>query len=48
MAKSRLRDGTESTAFIPKIAKQHDVFAGVIAFGVIIIVSARASFWLPG
>ena len=28
----------------PEVAKQHDVFAGAIAFGV--LVSARASFWL--
>ena len=41
MAKSRLRDGTEPAVFIPEVAKQHDVFAGVIAFGV--LVSARAS-----
>ena len=29
---------------IPEVAKQHDVFAGAKAFGV--LVSARASFWL--
>ena len=39
---SRLRDGTEPAVFVPKVAKQHDVFAGVIAFGV--LVSARARF----
>ena len=26
-------DGTESAMFVPKVAKQHDVFAGAIAFG---------------
>ena len=30
--------------FIPEVAKQHHVFAGTIAFGV--LVSARASFGL--
>ena len=43
-AKSRLRDGTEPTVFVPEVAKQHDVLAGAIAFGV--LVSARASFLL--
>ena len=35
---------TVSVSFVPEVAKQHDVFAGAIAFGV--LVSARASFWL--
>ena len=30
--------------FRPEAAKQHDIFAGVIAFRV--LVSGRASFWL--
>ena len=34
----------ETVRFVPEVAKQHDVFAGAIAFGV--LVSARASFWL--
>ena len=42
MTKSLLRDGTEPAVFVPEVAKQHDVFAGAIAFGV--LVSARASF----
>ena len=42
--KSRLRDGTEPAVFVPEVPKQHDVFAGAIAFGV--LVSARNSFWL--
>ena len=40
MANSRLQDGAEPAVFVPEVAKQHDVFAGVIAFGV--LVSARA------
>ena len=48
MAKSRLRDGTEPAVFVPEVAKQHDVLAGVIAFGVleIVLVIAGASFRL--
>ena len=42
MAKSNLLDGTEPAVFVPEVAKQHDVFACAIAFGV--LVSARASF----
>ena len=42
MTKSRLRDGTEPAVFVPEVAKQHDVFSGAIAFGV--LVSAHASF----
>ena len=34
----------KAAVFVPEVAKQHDVFAGAIAFGV--FVSARASFWL--
>ena len=41
---TRLRDGTEPAVFVAEVSKQHDVFAGAIAFGV--LVSARASFWL--
>ena len=44
MAKSRLQDRTEPAVFFPEVAKQHDIFAGVIAFGV--LMSAFASFWL--
>ena len=44
MTKSCLQDRTEPAVFVPEVAKQHDVFAGAIAFGV--LVSARASFWL--
>ena len=39
MTKSRLPDGTEPAVFVPEVAKQHNVFAGAIAFGV--LVSAR-------
>ena len=42
MVKSRLRDETDRAVFVPEVAKRHDVFAGAIAFGV--LVSARASF----
>ena len=42
MAKSRFQEGTEPEVFVPEVAKQHDVFSGAIAFGV--LVSARASF----
>ena len=42
MMKSRLRDRTDPEVFVPEVAKQHDVFAGAIAVGV--LVSARASF----
>ena len=34
MVKSCLRDGTELVAFIPEVAKQHDIFAGMIASGI--------------
>ena len=44
MTKSRLQSGTKPAVFVPEVAMQHDVFAGAIAFGV--LVSARASFWL--
>ena len=44
MTKSRLRDRTEPVVFVPEVAKQHDVFAGATAFGV--LESACASFWL--
>ena len=40
----QLRRGSEPVVFFPEVAKQHDVFAGAIAFGV--LVSPRASFWL--
>ena len=30
------------SVFVPEVAKQHDVFAGVIAF--VVLVSARANF----
>ena len=36
------QNGNEPAVFVPEVAKQHDVFAGTIAFGV--LVSARASF----
>ena len=39
MTKSRLRDGTEPAVFVLEVAKQHDVFAGAIAFGVLALVS---------
>ena len=42
MAKSCLRNGTEPAVFVPKVAKQQDIFAGVIDFGA--LMSARASF----
>ena len=35
---------SEPAVFVHEVAKQHDSFAGAIAFGV--LVSARASFWL--
>ena len=35
--------GTEPTIFVTEVAKQHDVFAGAIAFGE--LVSARACFF---
>ena len=38
MVESRLRDGTEPAVFVPEVAKQHDVFAGAIAFGVLALV----------
>ena len=41
MVKSRPRDGTEPAVFIYEVAKQHDVFAGATAFG--LLVSARTS-----
>ena len=45
MTKSRLRVGTEPAVFVPEVAKQHDVFASAIPFGV--LVSVRASFcWI--
>ncbi len=44
MATSLLREVTEPAVFVPEFAKQHDVFARAIAFGV--LVSPRASFWL--
>ena len=44
MAKSRLPDETEPAVFLPEVAKQHDIFAGAIAFGV--LVNARVSIWL--
>ena len=34
--------GTEPEVFVPEVATEHDVFAGAIAFRV--LVSARASF----
>ena len=34
----------DSMVFVHEVAKQHDVFVGAIAYGV--LVSARASFWL--
>ena len=40
--KSHLRDRTVPTMFLPYVAKQHDVFADVIAFGV--HISACAGF----
>ena len=36
------KEGTEPAIFVNKVAKQHDVFIGAIAFRV--LVSARASF----
>ena len=39
--KSRLRDATEAMEFDPEVAKQHDVFALAITFGV--FASSRAS-----
>ena len=42
MEKSRIRDGTEPAVFVPEVAKQHDIFAGMIVFGV--LVSARACY----
>ena len=38
--KSRLRNGTEPAVFVPESAKQHDVFDGAIAFGVLVIAHA--------
>ena len=35
---------TEPAVFVPRVAKQYDVFPGAFAFEV--LVSARASFWL--
>ena len=34
MAKSSRRDGTEPAVFVFEVAKQHDIIAGAIAFGV--------------
>ena len=44
MTKSRLQDETEVAVFVTVVAKQRDVFAIAITFGV--FASSRASFWL--
>ena len=40
MTKSRHRDGTEPTVFVPEVAKQHDVFVRAIASGVVVSAGA--------
>ena len=44
IARSLLCQATEPEAFVPGVAKQHDVLVRTIASGV--LVSARARFWL--